>query len=347
MKNLFKVFTLCFFAFSRLVEASEHAQIAFHEGIAYAEHYVTARGDQLRYACFKTPFEAQGSVVFVQGRGTFLEFYEVAIIPLLERGFDVWMYDLSGQGGSSRLVGSEGRDQETAQYMQHIESFDQYVEDLSAFVEDIVLPNFSGKLLLGGYSTGGHIALRYLQAKGTNHPFQAAFMISPLLALNTRLSNVLSYLLRGASWIIDLKRYAPGAGHVDPILKMPFEGNPYTSDEKGFVELKELCMINKPLMMGGVSFGWVKAAADSLSILWSKKAIQSIQVPVLIATGGKDSVVDISYNQTFVNILPHGHHLYFQDGRHELFRETEEMRTLFWSEFDKVLYLIQSVNKEF
>src|SRR5262249_17115968 len=162
--------------------------IAFHEGIAQAELYVTARGDQLRYTHFKTPLESTGSVVFVQGRGTFLEFYEILIVPLLERGLDVWMYDLSGQGGSSRLVNSERHDPETVQCMQHVDTFDQYIDDLNSFVEDIVVPNSSDKLLLGGYSTGGHVALRYLQTKGTSHPFQAAFMISPLLSLNAPLS---------------------------------------------------------------------------------------------------------------------------------------------------------------
>lgn len=339
MKLLFKLLILCFFAFASSVEATSHplAQTAFNEGLAHTEHYVTVKGDELRYAHFKTPFETQGSVVFVQGRGTFLEFYEVLIIPLLERGYDVWTYDLSGQGGSSRLVPSDRHQPETTQYMQHIETFDQYVEDLNAFVEYIVLPNLDGTCILGGYSTGGHVALRYLQAKGSNHPFQAAFMISPLLSMNVRLSTVLSYVLRAASWFVDLHRYVPGRGHVDPILTMPFEGNPYTSHEEGFLQLKHLCVMNRPLMMGGVSFGWVKAATESISLLWSKKALQLIEIPVLIATGGKDSIVDVSYNQQFVNTLPQGQHLYLQEGRHELFRETEEMRERLWSELDKIL----------
>lgn len=260
---LSKLFILYFLIFPKLIEASV-AQTAFKEGIAQAEHYVTSKGDQLRYAHFKTPFEMQGSVVFIQGRATFLEFYEVVIVPLLERGLDVWMYDLSGQGGSSRLLNSERHDQETLQHMQHVDTFDQYIDDLNTFVEDIVVPNASAKLLLGSYSTGGHIALRYLQTKSTSHPFQSAFMISPLLALNAPLSNVLSYVLWSASLFIDLESYLSGKGHVDPIIKMPFEGNPYTSDENGFAQLKELCILNRPLMMGGVSYGWVKAAADSL-----------------------------------------------------------------------------------
>lgn len=333
---MLKIFFVLCCAFSTLIEASS-AQEAFNEGIVRAENYVTVNGDQLRYAYFKTPYESKGSVVFVQGRGTFLEFYEIVIVPLLERGFDVWMYDLSGQGGSSRLLSREHHDQETVQYMQHVDTFDQYIDDLNAFVENIVVPNASGKLLLGGYSTGGHVVLRYLQTKSACHPFQAAFVISPLLALDVPLSNVLPYLLWSASWFIDLESYVSGAGHVDPIFAMSFEGNPYTSDEAGFAQLKELCVCNRSLMTGGVSYGWVKAAGDSLSILWSKNAIKSIQIPIWIATGGKDGVVDVSSNAEFVNRLPQGHHLYFPEGRHELFRETEEIKALMWTELDQFL----------
>lgn len=337
MKYLFKIIFAFFCVYSGLIEAYS-VQEAFQEGIEQAEYYITPKNTQLRYAYFKTPLESKGSVVFVQGRGTFLEFYEIVIVPLLERGLNVWMYDLSGQGGSSRLVSNEYHDPETVQHMQHVDTFDLYIEDLNAFVEDIVVPTIPSKLLLGGYSTGGHIALRYLQSKAESHPFQGAFMISPLLALNAPLSNVLSYLLWGASWFVSLESYVSGAGHVDPIFAMPFLDNPYTGDAEGFTQLKELCVLNRSWMMGGVSYGWVKAAADSLSNLWSKKAIKSIKIPILIATGGKDGVVDVSYNTEFVNRLPQGKHLYFSEGRHELFRETETIKALFWTELDHFLF---------
>jgi lysophospholipase len=338
MNNLFIKIILIFCCIFFVSIEAHGTKEAFNEGITQAEHYVTVKGDQLRYAYFKTPLESKGAIVFVQGRGTFLEFYETVIVSLLERGLDVWMYDLSGQGGSSRLVHNGHHDQETVRYMQHVDTFDQYIDDLNDFIENIVVPNARSKLFLGGYSTGGLVALRYLQTKNASHPFAAAFMISPLLVLKVPLSNVLSSLLWSASWIIDLESYVSGAGNVDPIFTMPFTGNPYTGDVAGFIQLKELCVLNRSLMMGGVSYGWVKTTLDSLSILWSTKAIKSIQVPILIASGGKDGVVDVSYNVEFVNKLAFGHHLYFQEGRHELFRETEEIKILLWNELDEFLF---------
>lgn len=330
---------LVFFVFVSSCFSNE-AKEAFQEGIAQATYYATSHDHQLRYTHFKSPMDGtKDTVVFVQGRGTFLEFYEVVVVPLLERGLDVWMYDLSGQGGSTRLVNSQRHDEITAQQMQHIDTFDHYVEDLSSFVDDIVLPQAQGRLFLGAYSTGGHVALRYLQKKSSENPFQASFLISPLLAINLPLSNIsMSYLLWGASWFSNLESYVPEAGHEDPVFNMPFEGNPYTSDEVGFDQLKQLCISHKPFMMGGVSYGWVRAATDSISNLWEKNAIKSINIPVLIATGGDDGVVDVSYNKQFVDQLSKGRHLYYEKGRHELFRESEELKALFWAELDQFLF---------
>lgn len=348
MKKFYKFFLvnllfLIFISVPKILCASpsEALHKAFEDGIAHAGYYETPQGHQLRYAHFKSPVEgAKDTVFFLQGRGTFLEFYEVLVVPLLERGLDVWMYDLSGQGGSTRLVSSEHHDEETAQCMQHVESFDLYLDDAHAFIQNAVLPNVEGRLFLGGYSTGGHIALRYLQTY-PDTPFEAVFVISPLLALKAPVSHtVMSYLFWSASMLVNWEIYAPGAGHEDPIFKMLFEGNPYTGNESSYQDMQNLCTHYKQFMMGGVSLGWVKAVLDSLTCLWKDSAIRTINIPVLIATGQADGVVDVSYNEQFANRLthPHNSHVSYVEGRHELFRETPEIHKIWWEDFD--LFLI-------
>lgn len=301
----------------------------FQEGLKNANYY-----QGLRYTQFKTPMERRGSVVFLQGRGTFLEYYEVLIDPLLERGFDVWMYDLSGQGGSDRLLTTSRHDAETVKYMQHVDSFDLYVEEAIAFIQEIVLPNTDGELILGGYSTGGHVALRVLQTY-SDHPFKKAFLFSPLLAMNIPLSNtLLSHLFWAASALIDLEQYRPGAGPIDPIYTTLFEQNGYTSDSDRYREMQELCLQNPTLMMGGASAGWIKSAIDSLCHLWAEENIRKIDIPTFIATGGDDTIVDISYNQQFAQILPLGKHHFYPTARHEIFRETAAINEALWLDFD-------------
>lgn len=294
----------------------------------YSLYFETPRGHKLRYEHFSCG-KPKGAILFIQGRGTFLEFYEPLIQPLLERGFDVWMYDLTGQGGSDRLGDP---------WMQHVDSFDLYVEDARAFLEEIVECHTAGRLILGGYSTGGHVALRLLEEKQEH--FQAAFVISPLLALKIALPHrALSTLFWSTSWLFDLATYAPAAGEMDPIFSMPFEGNPYTSDPAGFQEIVDLCLTYRHLTMGGVSLGWIKAASDSLDRLWKAPPLH---IPVLLATGEADGIVEVAYNGQYAARHPLMTHRSYPEGRHELFREKPLIRAQWWSDFDHFQDLLRA-----
>ena len=328
-----KLITLLVLAISTSLCASPE----FEEGIYKAQILETSQGHLLRYTRFESPVEVKkGHVVFIQGRGTFLEFYEVLIDPLLERGYDVWTYDLTGQGGSSRLPLEKDLSPLTKQRMQHIDSFGSYLLDMHEFIQKVVLPKVGDdRLLLGGYSKGGHLALRYLQSYPENS-FKGAFAISPLLSLKLPIYHTAvsgSLYLIGALFS-DLNKYVPGAGDVDPIFAMTFTTNPYTSDPERFQEMVRLCEQYPDWMMGGVSVTWLRAAIESVFALWKPDSLQAIQIPVLISTGLKDGVVDVSYNAQFVEELSHGKHLVYPTGRHELFRETPAIRDNWWREFD-------------
>ena len=335
----FRIFFVAMIATGNLIGlTNQEAEKAFYQGISDAKYYETPQGHQLRYAHFKSPIQGvRNSIVFQQGRGTFLEFYSIIIIPLLEKGFDVWMYDLSGQGCSTRLLSIEHHDEETVKCMQHIDSFDLYLQDMTAFVNNVVLPQTNGGLILGGYSTGAHLALRYLQTE-ENHPFQSAFLISPLLLLKMPLYNRLSNnLLWFVSYFFDLKKYCIGAGHIDPIFLTSFEVNGYTSDERGYKEMKELCKQYPAHVMGGISWGWLRAATESIRHLWTKNSINKISIPVMLMTGEKDTIVDIRFNTNFSKRLKQCTHIIFSEGRHELFRETPEIKEVFWKELTAFL----------
>lgn len=340
--------TLWIFAFgwslATPVEAAHYPtlQEAFHEGIANAAYYDTPRGHKLRYAHFKSPVPGpRSSVLLLQGRASFLEFYEVLVVPLLERGLDVWMYDLSGQGGSSRLLPHGRHDDITRHRMQHIDSFEFYVEDASAFIKDIFLPRAEGQLFIGGYSSGGHVALRYLQ-RTPDTPFEAAFVISPFLSLKTAIPNkLLAIMFRGASLFVNLDRYFPGASNDDPTFTVPFEENLCSGDVEGFEEIKDLCYRHPHYMMGGVSYGWLKAAVDSLECIWDREAIQSVRIPVLMATAGKDGLIEVCYNGQFADQLPKAKHVYYPESRHEIFRDTQEVRKQWWMDFDEFFSIVR------
>ncbi len=91
------------------------------------------------------------------------------------------------------------------------------------------------------------------------------------------------------------------------------------SSKQGFITMQKLCMEYKDLLMGGISWGWLRSAVESIDTLWQKEAIRSIQIPVLIATGGDDQLIETRYNDDFVQQLPKGVHvLYREDGTNYL-----------------------------
>jgi len=333
-----KIFIVLFFTIisTALYAESDVFKSAFEEGIKSAKFYKTTNNKGLRYAQFKSPLAGPKNTIFLmQGRGTFLEFYECLVVPLLQRNFDVWMYDLSGQGKSSRLLKYSDHNEVTKRQMQHVTTFDYYLQDMHEFISNVLLHRSEGTLYLGGYSTGAHLALRYLQ-KFPENPFEKAFALSPLISLTrkartyTKTLTVFS-ILNPLMLLITSDRYAPGASDEDPIFHAPFKGNGYTSDEESYREIQELCRQHKSKVMGGVSDGWLIAAQSSIYDLWGA---DPIAIPVFIATGGEDSIVDVSYNQEFADKLPKVTHQFYKIGRHEIFRESPEIRAQLWSDLD-------------
>lgn len=309
------------------------SETAFENSLQVVDHYKTLKGHHLRYACYIPENPTSKHVVFLEGRGTFLESYRNLVARFLERGYQVWIYDLSGQGGSDRLISGDKYDERTIQCMQHIEDFSYYEEDLQEFIDYVVKPSETETYLLAGYSTGAHVGLRYLQ-NHENSPFSAAFFISPLLCLKTQIPNAfLKHLFRFLMLFYNSDSYQ-GHTHDDRIFTMDFNGNPYTNSEEGFEEMRSLCTCHRPFVMGGVSWGWASAASCSIDKLWKKENLTAIKIPVFIATGEEDGVVRVDWNEAFTNSISLGTHVVYPGGKHELFRETPEIREALWSDFD-------------
>ena len=68
-------------------------------------YFETHDGLKLRYAVFRcTQPVAKGTVVILQGRNEFIEKYFETIRELTAKGLWVAIFDLRGQGGSTRLL---------------------------------------------------------------------------------------------------------------------------------------------------------------------------------------------------------------------------------------------------
>lgn len=266
----------------------------------------------------------------MQGRGTFIEYYEEVINHLNNRNCTVWVSDLVGQGGSSRVLPSDDR-------KQHIYSFSTYVQHLREFIDNVVLTNGGQRVLLIGYSTGGNVILRYLQENPSKH-ISGAVLFSPLVDFSA------SWIAKTAGWIGGyipyLKTQFAAGDHRDAMLRYVEErhgdhsDNSYTSCDQGSLEIISLTKTFPELTVGGPTFGWFSAAVESARVVRNNAA--KITRPVLILSGGADDLVCVRASEELVKNVTFAPAKYraFVSAKHELFREKRQIREEMWREVD-------------
>ncbi len=291
-----------------------------------SDYFQVPDGSLIRYARIAPTSGAYaGTVVLLGGRAEFMEKQEETIAELNLRNFLVYAMDWRGQGLSSRLL----RDRQKG----HILTFGQYLEDLRIFMDTIVSPNAAFPVIFLAHSLGGHITLRYLLANGPNTA--AAVLVSPMIRIRTHplpnsLVRRLACLAVRVGWE---KRFIIGAGRYDPNRK-PFKNNPLTSDWERFADEGRKIAENPDLAIGGVTYGWLCAALESIDSLLSSGHLKEMKAPVLIVGGGDDRMVSVPAMQDFCRRLANCRCVVINRARHEILKEAEPMRQAFWNEFD-------------
>lgn len=281
----------------------------------------------IRYGIWHTRKEKkQGSVILLNGRREFMEKYLETIGELNDKGFDVYSLDWRGQGLSTRILSNRQKG--------FIESYDIYLNDLQQFVSDIVKPQAVDPLIILGHSMGGHIALRFIH----DHPgiVEKAVLTAPMIDIfKSPLSRwFVSFISWAATSAGFSHSYTIGSGdYTDKDEK--FEGNILTSDPERFKDTCKIIAKNPDLALGGVTYGWLSATLKSTQILTDPGYAKKIETPVLIISAGDDEVVSDRAQKNFCAMMPNCRLVVIPGSRHEILRETDAVRSMFWDEFDR------------
>ena len=282
----------------------------------------------IRYGHWEPEGDRKGTCLILHGRRAFIEKYFETVRDLLDRGYAVFTFDWRGQGRSVRLLSNS--------HKGHIEHFDDYLADLDRFMRDIVRKERREPVMILGDSMGGHLALRYAH----DHPrfVSRLLLVAPMISIH--FAHMPLSILRGivavACRLRLSKRYAPFQTDFNEDCKQ-FEGNILTADPERFADEAYFVDRDPQLAMGGVTFGWLKAAFESINRLNAPGFAEEIPHPVFIAAAGQDSVVDNARARQFADRLPRGHFITIGDARHEILRETDPVRAMFWRLADEFL----------
>jgi lysophospholipase len=274
----------------------------------------TSDGALLRYKVWKptTPSDIKPRLLLLQGRATFIEKFTHFVNQLRAQGYEVWTFDWRGQGLSTRETGRAG----------YIDTYATYLKDLDFFIKTFLKNESLNRPLLAlGQSMGAHILLRYMVERP--NIVDGAVLAAPMFELNTGIYS--KSLAKGMVWFFSRlgmgKHFVFGHEAYDPATE-PFEGNLLTHNPDLFYYHRHIQMDRPELVLGGVTFGWVKATLDSMDVMLNPAYLGRISKPIHIYTADDEHVVDNSRIQEICSWMPNCRVETIPESRHQLLAES-------------------------
>lgn len=259
------------------------------EKLDYHFGTIEVNGIQIMVQMF-SPERSLGTVLLLHGYLDHVGILKNMIQYLNNHQYQVISYDLQGHGLSEGEKAS-------------VHCFSDYVLTLEKLIQK-ARSEISGPFYGIGHSTGGAILINHA-LKREETPFEKVALIAPLIRSNFwTLSKAGSYLMRPFPFIKEISRH--------------FREN--SSDEQFLEFIKK-----DPLQTKAIPINWLNSL-----IHWNKE-IQTYSpsnMETLLVQGMEDTTVDWEYNLDFIkNKFHHLHITLIENGRHQLFNESPEIRS--------------------
>jgi len=290
-----------------------------------------ADGWPVRTALWPGRSDGPGSILFLTGRGDFLEKYCETFHDLVDAGWGVASFDWRGQGLSGR--------QGDTPMKGHSPGFDNWLADL-----DELTAWFRGSLPAPhhviAHSMGGHLLQRHMA--GENGEFARAVLLSPMLGV---LARPLGPLLarRLAATMVALGRggtYVAGGGPYKPGLPGSARQKLLTSDADRYGDEGWWVGETPALALGSVTWGWLDACFRSLDMIFAapdtargtgegrddRPRLQRITTPTLVLIPATDGLVDNAVTRRAEILMPNAKLEEIAGAGHELLREVPAIR---------------------
>ncbi|MEL0632216.1 alpha/beta fold hydrolase [Pseudoalteromonas carrageenovora] len=298
-----------FYSSEAQLESNQEAINVFYTSYLTKSYLDTPAG-KLFYA-YAIPDNAATAVVISTGRVEGLEKYKELIWELYCNNFAVFIMDHQGQGRSYRHLKNKHKG-----FVKH---YNNYSSDLNNFDLQIVSKHWQGKKVMLAHSMGSAIAIDYL-AKFENS-YKGVFLSAPMFDIFTKdVPKIPTQFIVKLATLLGLHSfYAFGQGNYNPI---PFTENVLTSSEERYTYFRQTYKLEPNIQLGGVTFGWLAATIAFL------KSIDKLNVPIplFIASAASDTVVNNKAQYSFAKRHAHATIENFEDAKHELLFERDEIR---------------------
>lgn len=278
-------------------------------------------GWTLRSFAWPAPADPRGSLLFLGGRGDFVEKYLEALRHWHGRGWSLAGFDWRGQGGSGRLLADRR--------VCHLDSFDPLLDDLDAFVADWRARTPAPHVIVA-HSMGAHLTLRLLAERGARP--DAAVLLAPMVGIAAKgLPNAMVRTIAGAAVMAGLGQRRIWDRDIGN------HGGRMTTCPDRLADKLWWKAVQPETASGAPSWGWLGAASRSIGAMRSALDRLPGEVPLLILASASDPVIDVRALRRIAAGLPQADLRPFPGRSHELLREADERRLAVLSAIDAFL----------
>jgi lysophospholipase len=296
-----------------------------------AEWFTGAGGIRLRAALFSAE-HPRGTVVLSGGRSEFIEKYLEVIGELVARGYTVLTHDWRGQGLSDRLL----PDREKG----HADGFDPFAADFGLLLRAFEDRLPAGPRILVSHSMGGCLTALAL-AKG-EVAADGAILTAPMFGIPFEHFWFIRALVGAINALGGAKGYAPRGGRN--AFSGMFEDNVLTHDRARFERGQALILDHRDLALGPVTWGWLESAFVAQAWLARSPPLRALAMPFTIIAAGEEKLVDVAAEKRFAGLIPGCRYVEIAQSLHEVMMETDDIRAIFWREFDALALRVSPPN---
>jgi len=284
-----------------------------------AEWFPGADGVRLRAALFpaKTPI---GSVVISAGRTEYIEKYLEVAAELVGRGYTVLIHDWRGQGLSTRLLPDRLKG--------HAAGYEAFVADHTALLD--AFQDRLPKPWIGlSHSMGGCLIAMAL-AQGETR-YAACIFSAPMWGISGLPRGVAHAVAATMTTLGRANDYAFGASDPYSIL---YDSEKLTHDRARYDRTRSQILALKDLALGAVTWGWIKTSFDAIAWLQRAKQVTAITTPMVVLAAGEEKIVDNRGSRFVAGRIASARYQVVPGAYHEILMETDDIRAIFWREFD-------------
>lgn len=217
-------------------------------------------------------------------------------------GYQVYLFDFRGHGGSSRQIANRS--------VTHVDDFDAYARDLADLTSriDRRLP-----LCITAFGMGGAAALLYMQKNPDR--VAAAGLIAPLLGLELpEPSGLYRWRLRRSVKRGLSRELLPGSSCYEP--GEVYEGSGWCSFAR-FSWYRRLRAADSRLQNNAYTMGWLTAALDASDRIFQSKTGR-ISTRTLLIRAGRDQVVPYALFGKLQGLLPECKQVNLSEATHRI-----------------------------